>query len=51
MTLVKQNKSSFKWRRFEPAGILLRVHRYRRCRLSYRDIEEMRDSALGDKVE
>ena len=39
--LLKQNKSSFKWRHFEPSLILLCVRRYCRYRLSYRDPEEM----------
>jgi IS6 family transposase len=38
---VKQNKSSFKWRHFEPTIILLCVRWYRRYQLSYRDLEEM----------
>lgn len=41
ITLVKQNKSSFKWHHFEPALILLCVRWYCRCQLSYRDLEEM----------
>ncbi len=36
-----QNKSSFKWRHFEPAIILLCVRWYCRYQLSYRDLEEM----------
>jgi len=38
---VKQNKSSFKWRHFEPTIILLCVRWYCRFQLSYRDVEEM----------
>jgi transposase, IS6 family len=38
---VKQNKSSFKWRHFEPTVILLCVRWYCRYQLSYRDVEEM----------
>jgi transposase, IS6 family len=38
---VKQNKSSFKWRHFEPTIILLCVRWYCRYQLSYRDLEEM----------
>jgi IS6 family transposase len=38
---VKQNKSPFKWRHFEPTIILLCVRWYCRYQLSYRDIEEM----------
>jgi IS6 family transposase len=38
---LKQNKSSFKWRHFEPSLILLCVRWYCRYQLSYRDIEEM----------
>jgi transposase, IS6 family len=36
-----QNKSSFKWRHFEPSLILLCVRWYCRYQLSYRDLEEM----------
>src|SRR5688572_1317259 len=39
--LLKQNKSSFKWRHFEPTVILLCVRWYCRYQLSYRDVEEM----------
>lgn len=38
---MKQTKSSFKWRHFEPTIILLCVRWYCRFQLSYRDIEEM----------
>jgi transposase-like protein len=38
---VKQNKSPFKWRHFEPTIILLCVRWYCRYSLSYRDLEEM----------
>jgi IS6 family transposase len=38
---VIQNKSPFKWRRFEPSLILLCVRWYCRYQLSYRDVEEM----------
>ena len=38
---MKQNKSPFKWRRFEPTIILLCVRWHCRCQLSYRDVEEM----------
>jgi transposase, IS6 family len=38
---VKQNKSLFKWRHFEPAVILLCVRWYCCYQLSYRDLEEM----------
>jgi transposase, IS6 family len=38
---LKQNKSSFKWRHFEPTVILLCVRWYCRYSLSYRDLEEM----------
>ena len=38
---LMQNNSSFKWRRFEPAVILLCVRWYSRYQLSYRDLEEM----------
>ena len=38
---MKQNKSSFKWRHFEPTVILLCVLWYCRYQLSYRDVEEM----------
>jgi transposase, IS6 family len=38
---VNQNKSSFKWRHFEPQIILLCVRWYCRYQLSYRDLEEM----------
>jgi hypothetical protein len=39
--LLKQNKSPFKWRHFEPSLILLCVRRYCRYQLSYSDVEEM----------
>src|SRR5215204_1985528 len=39
--LLKQNKSPFKWRHFEPSIILLCVRWYCRYSLSYRDLEEM----------
>lgn len=38
---MKQHKSSFKWRHFEPAVILLCVRWYCRYSPSYRDLEEM----------
>ena len=38
---MKQNKSSFKWRHFEPSLILLCVRWYCRYQLSYRDVAEM----------
>jgi transposase-like protein len=38
---LKQNKSPFKWRHFEPSLTLLCVRRYCRYQLSYRDLEEM----------
>jgi IS6 family transposase len=38
---LKQNKSPFKWRHFEPSLILLCVRWYCRYQLSYRDLEEM----------
>jgi transposase, IS6 family len=38
---LKNHKSPFKWRHFEPAIILLCVRWYRRYQLSYRDLEEM----------
>src|SRR5205085_1007352 len=38
---MKQTKSSFKWRHFEPSLILLCVRWYCRYQLSYRDLEEM----------
>ena len=38
---MKQNKSPFKWRHFEPTIILLCVRWYCRYQLSYRDLEEM----------
>jgi IS6 family transposase len=38
---LKQDKSSFKWRHFEPSLILLCVRWYCRYQLSYRDVEEM----------
>ncbi len=41
ITLLKQNKSSFKWRHYEPAIILLCVRWYCKYQLSYRDVAEM----------
>jgi len=38
---LRQSKSPFKWRHFEPSLILLCVHWYCRYQLSYRDLEEM----------
>ena len=38
---MRQDKSSFKWRHFEPTLILLCVRWYCRFQLSYRDLEEM----------
>jgi transposase-like protein len=38
---VKQQKSPFKWRHYEPTIILLCVRWYCRYSLSYRDLEEM----------
>lgn len=38
---MKQDKSPFKWRHFEPTIILLCVRWYCRYSLSYRDLEEM----------
>lgn len=38
---MKQSKSPFKWRHFEPTLILLCVRWYCRYQLSYRDLEEM----------
>jgi IS6 family transposase len=38
---LKQAKSPFKWRHFEPTIILLCVRWYCRYQLSYRDLEEM----------
>jgi transposase-like protein len=38
---MKQTKSPFKWRHFEPSLILLCVRWYCRFQLSYRDVEEM----------
>jgi len=38
---LKQSKSPFKWRHFEPTLILLCVRWYCRYQLSYRDLEEM----------
>ena len=44
---MKQNKSPFKWRHFEPTIILLCVRWYCRYQLSYRDVEEiMRERGL-----
>jgi IS6 family transposase len=44
---VKQNKSPFKWRHYEPTIILLCVRWYCRYQLSYRDLEEiMRERGL-----
>ncbi len=39
--LLRNHKSPFKWRHFEPAIILLCVRWYCRYQLSYRDPEEM----------
>jgi transposase-like protein len=45
---LKKDKSSFKWRHFEPSLILLCVRWYCRYQLSYRDVEEMmRERGLG----
>ncbi len=45
---MKQNKSPFKWRHFEPTMILLCVRWYCRYSLSYRDLEElMRERGLA----
>jgi IS6 family transposase len=38
---LKQNRSLFKWRHFEPTIILLCVRWYCKYQLSYRDLEEM----------
>ncbi len=38
---MKQHKSPFKWRHFEPSLILLCVRWYCRYQLSYRNLEEM----------
>jgi transposase, IS6 family len=38
---LRQHKSPFKWRHFEPTIILLCVRWYCRYQLSYRDLEEM----------
>ncbi len=38
---MKQHKSPFKWRHFEPSLILLCVRWYCRYQLSYRDVEQM----------
>jgi transposase, IS6 family len=44
---LKQTKSPFKWRHFEPTVILLCVRWYCRYQLSYRDVEEtMRERGL-----
>lgn len=44
---MRQNKSLFKWRHFEPSLILLCVRWYCRYQLSYRDVEEiMRERGL-----
>ena len=44
---MTQDKSSFKWRHFEPSLILLCVRWYCRYQLSYRDVEElMRERGL-----
>jgi transposase, IS6 family len=45
---LKQNKSSFKWRHFEPTIILLCVRWYCRYQLSYRDVEEMMKERVLD---
>ncbi|MGB8510436.1 MAG: IS6 family transposase [Pyrinomonadaceae bacterium] len=39
--MLRQNKSSFKWRHFEPSLILLCVRSHCRYQLSYRDVEKM----------
>jgi IS6 family transposase len=45
---LKQNKSPFRWRHFEPTMILLCVRWYCRYSLSYRDLEEtMRERELS----
>ena len=45
---MKQHKSSFKWRHFEPSIILLCVRWYCRYQLSYPDLEElMRERGLS----
>jgi transposase, IS6 family len=45
---LKQSKSPFKWRHFEPTLILLCVRWYCRYQLSYRDLEEiMRERGLS----
>jgi transposase-like protein len=45
---LKQHKSPFKWRHFEPSIILLCVRWYCRHSLSYRDLEEvMRERGLS----
>jgi transposase-like protein len=45
---VKQHKSAFKWRHFEPTVIFLCVRWYCRYQLSYRDLEEMmRESGVA----
>lgn len=38
---MKQDRSLFKWRHYEPTIILLCVRWYCRYQLSYRDLEEM----------
>jgi transposase-like protein len=45
---LKQNKSSLKWRHFQPTVILLCARWYCRYLLSYRDVEEvMQERGLG----
>jgi IS6 family transposase len=39
--ILKQHKTSFKWRHYEPTIILLCARWYRRYQLSYRGLEEM----------
>jgi transposase-like protein len=41
MKAVKQTKSSFKWRRFEPSPFLVCVRWYCRYQPSHRDLEAM----------
>jgi transposase-like protein len=38
---MKRNRSSFKWRHYEPQIMLLCVRWYCRYQLSYRDLEQM----------
>jgi transposase, IS6 family len=44
---LKQHKSPFKWRHFEPSLILLCVRWYCRYQLSSRDLEEMMERGLS----